>query len=103
MLLKTYKRLQARRAVVRAALSVAASYEPALEVHQHDPDDLAHLRSATAKYDATDPFPYSLRWERKPGQRGFSYRSGQAAEWPWWELALPRWGSLIVGRKAPRV
>lgn len=103
MLLKAFKRYAARRAVVLAARGVVASYEPSLEAHWFDPDDLAHLRVAVERFDALDPLPYRLRWERYTGKRRLKYRTGgQATQWPWWELALPRWGSLILGRKMPR-
>jgi hypothetical protein len=102
MLLKAFKRYKASRAVLLAAQGVAASYEPNLDVHQHDPDDLAHLRESVEQFEALALFPYRLRWERYAGKRSLKYRSGGETSWPWWELALPRWGSLILGRKAPR-
>jgi hypothetical protein len=47
--------------------------------------------------------PYRIRFERFPGKRPLCMRrGGRATQWPWWELALPRWGSLIVGRRRPR-
>jgi hypothetical protein len=98
-----FKRFKARREVMLAARGVAASYEPSLAVHQFDPDDLAHLRAAVERFDAADPLPYRLRWERHTSRRKLACRSGGGAtQWPWWELALPRWGSLILGRKMPR-
>lgn len=43
--MKFIKRLKARRAVILAAKCVESSYIPDL-VHDHDPDDLFHLRDA---------------------------------------------------------
>jgi hypothetical protein len=103
VLLKMLRRRKARQAVVQAAAGVAASYEPSLQVHQFDPDDLTHLRATVERFDALNPLPYRLRWERYTGKRRLQYRNGgQATQWPWWELALPRWGSLILARKTPR-
>jgi hypothetical protein len=46
--------------------------------------------------------PYRLGWERHPGRRLRARSGGQATPWPWWELALPLWGSVILSRRTPR-
>lgn len=58
-LFKLFKLFKARREVILAAESVAASYEPSLKFH-YDPDNVHHLRLAVEELWRLERYEESL-------------------------------------------